>query len=355
MRVCLLVLTLSAMALAQTPVTTSSPTTSAAAVEENPLLATTQAETTSAPAERLVEWLTDVDQAVDAAKARSAPLVVIYLDEKAPADEQYIRQSLNEMQTRKFLADFAAARIDVTTEAGKAAFAKTGAAEPPLTQVFSAEGELLDSFPGAAIPATEFRARLGRSVAYLAAAKAASAAGAGPKEKQAMAEARLELSTRDKAVPIIDELIRPDVQPSGPDLVLAVARLHVLRGRALTFKDPAAAKAEFEQAAKLAPNDDASAGEALLALANLANVKKDYKAAHDLDAQYIQRFPKGPKIAQAYVAKALQEWTGLDERPTARATLEKFIKDYPDDPGVVTAKKWLEYMAGPTSKPSKPK
>ena len=113
--------------------------------------------TATAPAERLVEWHRQYAAAAREARSRKVPLLVVYFDAEAPAWEALQQRTLQDIQTRRFLARFAAVRLDATAGEGKKRFQATGAKETPLTQVLSPEGDLLDSIPGAIIPAEEFR------------------------------------------------------------------------------------------------------------------------------------------------------------------------------------------------------
>lgn len=142
-------------ALAQTPpqsqpATSSAPTTTAA----------------SAPAKRLVRWHEMYAPAAAEAKQRGVPLLIVYFDPITPACEAFEQMTLSDEATREFLAEVAAFRLNVTEPAKQQRFAKTGANQTPLTQVFTPAGELLDELPGCIIPASVFCLRLGRSLEY---------------------------------------------------------------------------------------------------------------------------------------------------------------------------------------------
>jgi len=295
--------------------------------------------TASAPSIRLVQWHVEHKTAAAAARKRNTLLVIVYSDRDAPAWDDFDARTLRDVPTRRFLADFAALHLDATAGEGKKRFAATGAAEAPLTQVFSPAGELLDSLPGCIIPASKFRECLSHSVAYW---KASLAKPFDAAARWRAAQARLALSSRAEAVGDIDGLLKLPAKkrPKGA----TEARLHLARGRALLLAKPAKARPSLEKALTLAPKDPAVGGEALLALGRLEAVGREYRKAHGHLQQYVKQFPKGPGIGEACYRKAVLEATALDDRAQAQKTLEAFIAAHPDDLQVVRAKRLLESL-----------
>jgi len=295
--------------------------------------------TATAPAERLVEWHRQYDGAVREARSRKVPLLVVYFDPDAPAWEALQQRTLQDIQTRRFLARFAAVRLDATAGEGKKRFQATGAKETPLTQVLSPEGDLLDSIPGAIIPAEEFRERLACSLAYW---KAVSAKPFDVAAQWQAVQARLKLSTRGQAAAAIDRLMKLPAgrlpQGVGP------AHLHLAKGKALLSAAAKKAETHLRKARELAPKDPSAAGEALIAMIELALQASEYQKAHQYCAEYIKDFPSGPDIGSAYYYKALVEMTGLDDRAEAVNTLKQYLGKYGDDAGAVRARKLLQSL-----------
>jgi tetratricopeptide (TPR) repeat protein len=293
--------------------------------------------TASAPAERLVEWHLQHKGAADEARKRNCLLVVVFFDPDAPACQDYQARTLSDLQTRRLLGGFAAARLKVTAGDGKKRFAATGPKATPLTQVFTPAGELLDSFPGCIIPPGRLHERLGKSQAYW---KAAAARPATVERRWEAAEARLSLSTRHKSAGEIQALLKLPAKalPEG----LTQGRLKLALGRAWELSRPEQARTHLLAARKLAPKDAAVAGDALLVLSAIAKRDRKYKQAHQFCAEYIKAFPKGEGIGQAYHTKAVLEYSALDDRAAARETLSGFLEDYPDHPMAVRIRELLE-------------
>lgn len=312
------------------------PTTRPPATATAPATAPT---TASAPAERLVQWHVQHKPAAAEARKRSRLLVVVFFDPDAPACQDFQTHTLSVLGTRRLLGEFAAVKLNVTRGEGKKRFAATAAKATPLTQVFTPGGELLDSFPGCIIPARRFHERLGKSEAYW---EAATARPATLQRRWKAAEARLWLSTREKSAGQIQALLKLPAKklPKG----LTPARLKLALGRAWELSKPQQARRHLLQARKLAPREADVAGEALLALCRIAKRTKKYKQAHQFCVEYIKAFPKGPAIGEAHYAKAVLEYSALDDRAAARATLLEFLEKYPDHPQAVRIRELLEVI-----------
>jgi len=321
-----------------TKATTPAPAATAPATTAPATSAPTTA-TASARAVRLVQWHVEHKPAAADARKRNTLLVIVYSDRDAPAWDDFDARTLRDVPTRRFLADFAALHLDATTGEGKKRFAKTGAAEAPLTQVFAPTGELLDSLPGCIIPASKFRECLSHSVAYWKASRAKPFDAAA---RWRAARARLALSTRAEAVGGIDRLLKLPAKkrPKGA----TDGRLRLARGQALLLAKPAKARRSLEKALSLAPKDPAVGGEALLALGRLEAVGRKYRKAHAHLERYVKQFPKGPGIGEACYRKAVLEATALDDRAQAQKTLTAFIAAHPDDLQVVQAKRLLDSL-----------
>jgi len=315
----ILALLLAAVAAGQTTSPTTSPTTGPA----------------TAPAERVVQWHETYDPAATEARRRGAPLLVVYFDPAAPACEAFEEMTLSRPATRRFLADVAACRLNVTDAGKKKRFAATGAEATPLTQVLTPEGELLDSIPGCIIPASAFRERLEHSLDYL---RAAASEPFDAAARWAAVRARLALSTRAEAVEDIDALAKMPREelPEG----VTPARLHLARGEALAAKPKAAAK-ELAKVLEMAPKDAAVGGRALLGLARLDARAGRLREAVEKYARYATEFPDGPHVGAACLRKAKLQYT-LGEAPAAVKTLEALLREHPDDPAVVDARRLLE-------------
>lgn len=313
------------------PATTSAPARSTAAA--------------TAPAERLVEWHGRYKAAAGEARKRNVLLLAVYYDPDAPAWEAFEEQTLRDIETRRLLARFAAARISVTGDEGRKALQAMRAKQTPLTQVFTPGGELLDSIPGAIIPAGEFRKKLKHSLAcWKALATKPFAAAAQWKAIQA----RLRLSTREKTAAAIDKLLKlPEKQlPTG----VTPAHLYLAKGRALFRGAPGRAEAHLRKARKLAAKNATLAQYVVVSMIQLAARARQYKKTHAYCVEYIRDFPKGSAIGQAYYYKAMVEMTGLDDRDAARKTLESFISKYPDEKGAVRARRLLNWLKDTTEK-----
>ncbi len=293
---------------------------------------------TTAPAIPQVHWHSQHKPAAEQAKKDNTLLLVIYMEDASPACQAFERLSLKRVSVRRFLASFSAVKLDITTAEGRKRFAKTGAKETPLTRVFTPKGELLDSIPGCIIPASAFLGRLEYSLNYWSAAAKPGDAEARWKAVQA----RLELSTRAEAVSAIDKLLKMSVRklPTGA----TPGRLNLAKGKALMFTKPARADKALKKAMKLGSGDPLAEGEAMLELAHLAEEKEHYKRAYDYCRRYIKSFPAGPAVGRAYYTKAVLEFQALDDEAGARKTIEKFIREYPNDPKVVPAKQLLKMI-----------
>ena len=294
--------------------------------------------TATAPAERLVEWR-EYKAATEEAGKRKALLLAVYFDPDAPAWEALEEHVLRHIDTRRFLGQFAACRIDVTTAEGKKLFKATGAKETPLTQVLTPAGELLDSIPGAIIPAGEFRNRLQHSLACW---KAMAEGPPGPAAQWKAIQARLRLSTCEKTLPAIEKLMKLPAErlPTG----VTAAHLYLARGRALFAAAPKKAEKDLQEALRLASKNRTLGQYIGVTMIQLALKAKEYKKAHAYCLEYIRDFPKSPSIGGVYYYKAMVEMTGLDDRDAAMKTLEEFIRAYPDDPGTVRAQRLLTWL-----------
>ena len=307
------------------------------AVAEGPASTPSTAPAASAPAPR---WHSKYGPAAEEARRRGVLLVVILVDPEAPACQALEEQVLSAPATRRFLSDFATAKLDVRLPAVRKRFPAVTPETTPLTQVFSPAGELLDSIPGCVLPASSFCQRLARSQAYY---RAATTRPAGPAAVWAAIQARLRLSTRQRAVGQIDKLLklpRADL-PRG----VTPARLHLAKGEALLRADPPRARKHLERAGKLAGDDTSVAAEALFRLGELAAYLKQYRTAHKHYADYIKRFPRGRDVGRAYFRRAMLEWTALDDQAAARDTLRALVRLHPDDPAAVKARAWLKLLA----------
>ncbi len=310
---------------------------------------TTATAPTTAPVIPMVHWYGQHKSAAQRARKDNTLLLVVYMESSSPACQAFERLSLKRASVKRFLASFSAVKLDITTADGRKRFAGTGATETPLTRVFTPKGELLDSIPGCIIPASALLRRLEYSLDYWA------ASGAKPFTSSAQWKAiqsRLKLSTRVKTVRAIDKLLKVPVRklPAGA----TPGRLILARGKALIFKKPAQAEKDLKKALKLGSGDPEAEGEALLELAYLSEKGEHYKAAHDYCRRYIKSFPAGPSVGRAYYTKAVLEFQALDDEAGARATLEQFIRDYPNDPKAVSAKHLLKIMdpAAPVPTPA---
>ena len=300
--------------------------------------------TASAPTERFVRWHGQYKPAAAEATKNKTLLLVVYYDADAPAWQAFDSQTLARRATRTFLADFAAARVNVKSDAGKKLFKATGAKETPLTQVLTPAGKLLDSIPGCIIPASLLIGRLSASQEYWSAATAP----ATPATRWRAVRARLKLSTRHEAAGEIDKLLKlpPAKLPKG----VSKAKLTLAKGVALVKTKPTQAAKLLAQAYKLAPDDADVGGEALLQQAAIAEKTKEYQQAYELCIKYIKAFPSGKGVWRAYKAKAVLEYLPLDDQAGARDTLEKFMEEYPDHPQVAKARRMLEAIKPPEVK-----
>ena len=283
-----------------------------------------------------VKWFDKFEAAAADAKQRDVPVVVVYLDPDAPAGIMLDEEVLTDRLLRAFLADVAAVKLNATVGAGKMLFEKTGAKEAPLTQVLAPDGELLDSIPGAIVPAEAYRDRLARATDYWRASRVK------PFDEAARfkaVQARLKLSTRTEAAKDIETLLKlpPGKLPEG----VTPARLHVAAGLAAEKSEQAGAS--FEKAIELGPKDAHAAGRAMLELGRIAAADKKYKDARARFQQYTKEFPDGPDRDRAWYDLAMADYA-IDGPAQAIKTLEEFIKKYPDDPGVVVARKLLDGM-----------
>jgi tetratricopeptide (TPR) repeat protein len=297
-----------------------------------------EAATASVPVEKVVAWHRQYARAMEEARQRNVPLLVVFYEPDAPAWERFERESLQDLSMRKFLTQFCAVQLDVRSPEGAAKFASAGGKDVPLSLVYSPDAELLERLPGAIIPASSLRESLQRVLNYY------SSATTKPFDNAAAwkaVQARLLLASREKALPEINRLLELPAEklPAG----LSPMHLHLARGEAMMISDPKAAKEELELVAKGSPGTE-TAGRAMLDLSQLALREKDYAKAHQLAGQYISAYPKGADIGKAHIQKALLEMTSLDDRPAAQKTLKEFIQKYPDDPVVVKAKDLLESL-----------
>lgn len=308
----------------------------------------TRPATATAPALPEVRWHAQYKPAARQAQKEKTLLLVVYMDAGAPACEAFEARTLGRVLTRRFLASFAAVKLDIASTEGRGRFAKTGAAATPLTQVLTPKGELLDSIPGCIIPASKFRRRLEHALEYW------KAIGTRPFDAEAQwkaVQARLKLSTRHKTVPVIDRLLKLSVRklPVGA----TPARLHLARGKALLFTKAGESQKALKRALKLGADDAQAAGEAMLSLARLAERAEKYKQAHEYCLRYIKTFPEGPGIGRAWYTRAVLEVQALDDMAAARQTLREFIRLCPDSPRVVDARRLLKMLAPPAKKPVK--
>jgi len=295
--------------------------------------------TASAPADRWVRWRPEYGAAAAEAAKRKIPLVVVYFDPDAPAWELFDEHTLQDGRTRRLLGKFAAAKLDVTTAEAKTRFLASGHKQTPLTQVFTPAGELLDSIPGAVMPAEKFLERLRQSLAYW---RAATAKPFDSAKRWRAIQLRLKLSTRAEAVPDIEKLMKLPQRQLPADVT--GAHLLLAKGRALFLAAPEQADRLLREARKLAPRKGILSGQVLMSLIELATSSHQYGKAHRYCAEYIRDFPAGTDIGRAYYCKAVVEATGLDDRSAALATLKKFMGAYPGNPEVVSARKLLESL-----------
>ncbi|MDY7010391.1 MAG: tetratricopeptide repeat protein [Planctomycetota bacterium] len=295
--------------------------------------------TTTAPVIPQVHWRDQYLPAAEQANKDNTLLLVVYMEDDSPACQAFENLSLKRASVRCFLASFSAVKVDITTTEGRGLFAKTGTAETPLTQVITPKGKLLDNIPGCIIPASALMERLEYSLDYWSAVgeKAPDAVS-----RWAAVQARLKLSTRAESVPLIDKLLKMPVRklPAG----VTQARLRLAKGKALMFTKPDDADKNLKKALKLGSGDPSAEGEAMLELAHLSEIKENYKQAHDYCRRYIESFPSGASIGEAYYKKAVLEFQSLDDKSAAGKTLEKFIREYPNDPKVVSARQLLKMI-----------
>ena len=270
---------------------------------------------------RVVHWHELYAPAASEAKKAGKLLVVFFFDPDAPASQTLEELSLDDKETRRFLADYAAVRLSAVAGEGKKRFAATGVKEAPLVQVFSPTGELLDSRAGAIIPAAKFCERISRSAAYW---QAATTRPFTPARRWRAVQARLRLASRAKAVGDIDRLLKlPAAQrPAG----VSEGMLRLARGRAWVRVKPDQAVKDLAAARKLAPKQAAVAGAASLELADLHARADRYKQAHALCAAYVKTWPDGPMIARACYRKGFLEAMALGQRVEALKTLNAFLE-----------------------------
>ncbi len=284
-----------------------------------------------------VRWHETYEPAVAEARKRDALLVVLYFDPAVPACDAFQEMTLSRAATKQFLGGFAACRLNVTDPGKKKRFAETGAKETPLTQVLTPEGKLLDSIPGCIIPASAFCERLQRSLDYRA---AGAVRPVTPASRWRAVQARLGLSTRAEAMADIRALLKLDPKklPAG----LTPGRLHLAAARALPSEQRQTVRQHLEQALAAGPKDAEVGGEAILMMARQEAELDDPGPGMKLYARYIEEFPDGPGIAQAYLQKATLEFTARKDPGAAIKTLEEFIRKHPDDAGAVEARRLLE-------------
>jgi len=291
----------------------------------------------SAPAPKLVHWQSRFDPAAAEAKKRRVPLLVIYGDPDHPASQAFDQMTLSDAATREFLSEVAAVRLDATRGEGKARFAKTGAKEAPLTQIFSPDGQLLDSRRGCIIPASRFRQRVSRSQAYW---RAATTKPFDAAARWRAVEARLKLSTRAAAAGDIDALLKLPAGQRPRDVTPAA--LHLARGKALMYASAKQAEQSLRKAHELAPKDADVGGQAMLLLAEALFRAGRAEEAHGFCTRYIKAFPASEAVGSAYLTKARLEFLGLGKPAQARATLEAFLDQRSDDPLAVAARRLLD-------------
>ena len=303
---------------------------------------TTATAPATVPAIQQVHWHSQHKSAAQRARKDNTLLLVVYMEDASPACQAFEHLALKRASVKRFLASFSAAKLDITTAEGRKRFAKTGAEETPLTRVFTPKGELLDSIPGCIIPASVFMGRLEYSLNYWSAADAKAPDAAS---RWKAVQARLKLSTRAEAVGDIDKLLKMSVRklPAGA----TPGRLQLAKGKALMFTKPARADKALQKALELGSGDPLAEGEALLELARLREEKEHYKQAHNYCRRYIESFPAGPAVGRAYYTKAVLEFQALDDEAGARKTLDKFIREYPNDPKVVSARQLLKVIDPP--------
>lgn len=296
----------------------------------------------SAPAQ--IKWAESYEAAKADALQRQVPLVVVFLAEKVPASMGLENRVLADTQVKELLADMAAVKLDVA-QAGKALFEATGQKQPPLTQVFHAQGpanpELLDAIPGA-VPVELYRRHLQAAKTFVTAAQQKNPS---PQVRWEMARARLVLSTREKTLPVLDELAK------NPPPGVKAEQIKLAKAQAIAAKDPAAAKKLAQEVLQSAANQEELGGQAMLFLARQAAGEKDSKAALEFTNKYIAAFPAGSDVAQAYYDKAILLFGGGD-RPAAIAALSEYLQNHGDDPAGQKVRELLSDLTG--GKPAPP-
>jgi hypothetical protein len=319
------------------PETASAPATSAASPSSAPATAATTAPAAAARRE-FVQWHAEYEDALAEAKAEGRPLLVIYYDPFAPGWEDLREKVLPRRATRRALADFAAVPVDVTGKTGKKLFQAAGEKVAPVTQVRTPGGELLDTIPGCPLPPERYRNRLDHSLELW---RASTTRPASPKWRWKAVQARLELSTRAKAVDEIAALLKLPAEdlPEG----VTPARLHHAKALALELSDPEKAR-EALAAAGEADGAKAIAGDVLLLRARMLMREGEDKAAHALYGRYIRQHPDGGGLGEAVYYKAVLDTTAMDDKAAAVKGLKEFIADHPDDPWVVRVKSLLEAL-----------
>ncbi len=299
--------------------------------------------TASAPSVAVVEWQTDLAAAQADAKKRGVLAIVIYTDADTPACEAYNDQTLARSGVRRFLADWAAVKIDVATDEGKKLLAAAKAEEPPLTQVFLPGGELLDSFVGYS-PERTLLERLGHAVDYMA---AVSAKEQTPELEWKAIQARLGTSTAAKVAPKLEALAKGDRLPTG----VSRAKVLLALGQLDAAIAPDKADAVFQDAIKNAGDDKHVAAVALIGRARLAGAKKQYPQARSLCEEAAKTCTASPEVGQAYMLKATIEYMGVGDPTAAKATVDEFIRKYPDDPIIKSARDLQEVLKAPVIRP----
>jgi hypothetical protein len=147
------------------------------------------------------------------------------------------------------------------------------------------------------------------------------------------------LSTREKTLPVLDELAKnppPGVPPE---------RIKLAKAQAIAAKDPAAAKKLAQEVLQSAADKEELGGQAMLFLARQAAVEKDNKTALELANKYIAAFPAGGDLAQAYYDKAILLFGGGD-RPAAVAALNEYMQNHRDDPASGKVRDLLADLTG---------
>ena len=326
--------------------TTSAPSQPASQPASRPAteptsLATTQSASQPASAPTSLTWMTAFDEGLAQAGKADSLMLVFWFDPESPACQAMQDKTFAQAELVRALRGLALVRLDVTREGNKPRFAGQRAKRPPLTQTYSPASQLLDSLPGF-LDGPGVLAMIQRSQQFLAADRQGRATPDDAQRRWAKVQARLALSSRAQAGEDIDWLLarKPGQLPPS----ITPARLQLALGQATQQTDPVKARQAFEQARTLAGEDTVSAACALLGLAELAIQAESYSRAHDLLDQYIREYPAGQSIGKVAIRKASIEINALDNRPAARATLEEFLRKYPDDPAVVQAKELLEAL-----------